>query len=88
MIWLKGIGRVVLWLLSAAALCALAVGTLLAVPVSAPPPLESIRAGAIRSGRREDSQYGMAGNRTIDRQCAEIGFADERRVEQLVIGRA
>ena len=55
MIWLGRIGRWVLWILSIAALIAgvgaLAAGALLAVPLSPPAPLETIRAGALAVDR-------------------------------------
>jgi alpha-beta hydrolase superfamily lysophospholipase len=60
MIWLRRIGRLVLWILSIAALCALALAALVASPVSPPPPLESIRAGAMaidRSGMPELTRF-------------------------------
>jgi pimeloyl-ACP methyl ester carboxylesterase len=60
MVWFRRIGRLVLWLLSIAAVVALIVGALIAFPVSPPPPLESIRAGAMaidRSGMPEVTRF-------------------------------
>src|SRR6202047_3987567 len=60
MIWLRRIGRLVLWILSIGALAVLIVGALLTFPVSPPPALESIRAGAMaidRSGMPEVTRF-------------------------------
>ncbi|MGO9006893.1 MAG: alpha/beta hydrolase [Beijerinckiaceae bacterium] len=57
---LKWIGRLVRWGLTATGLFALAAGSLLAVPVSPPPELASIRAGALaidRAGLPEPSRF-------------------------------
>lgn len=51
MIWLRGIARLVGWILGLTGLGALAIGALLAFPISPPPPLESIRAGALAIDR-------------------------------------
>jgi pimeloyl-ACP methyl ester carboxylesterase len=51
MIWLRPIGRLILWILSIVALGVLVTGVLLAFPISPPPPLESIRAGAMAIDR-------------------------------------
>jgi alpha-beta hydrolase superfamily lysophospholipase len=53
MIWLRRIAVVAAALLAVAGLAAIALGALLAFPVSAPPPLESIRAGALAIDRSE-----------------------------------
>ena len=60
MIWLRRIGRLALWILSIGAVAVLVVGALLTFPVSPPPPLESIRAGAMaidRSGMPEVTRF-------------------------------
>jgi len=91
MIWLKGIGRVVLWLLSAAALCALAVGTLLAVPVSAPPPLESIRAGAMaidRSGMPDIARFQARDGSWLAFRAYPAANGDTKRIAIVIHGSA
>jgi alpha-beta hydrolase superfamily lysophospholipase len=60
MMWLRRIGRVILLILSIAAVGAVIVGALLASPVSPPPPLNSIRAGAMavdRSGMPDVTRF-------------------------------
>jgi alpha-beta hydrolase superfamily lysophospholipase len=60
MIWLRRIGRLVLWILSVVALCALVGAAFLAFPLSPPPPSESIRARALavdRSGMPDLSRF-------------------------------
>ena len=91
MIWLKRIGRVILWLLSAVALCALAVGTLLAVPVSAPPPLESIRAGAMaidRSGMPDVARFQARDGSWLAFRAYPAANGDTKRIAIVIHGSA
>ena len=53
MAWFKWIWRSLRWILSVAGVLALAAGALLAFPVSLPPELKSIRAGALAVDRSE-----------------------------------
>jgi len=60
MIWLRRTGRLVCWFASVVALAVLAMAALIAVPVSQPPSLESIRAGALaidRAGMPDTSRF-------------------------------
>lgn len=47
MTWLKRVGRLLSWILSAVALVILVAVALIAIPVSQPPSLDSVRAGAM-----------------------------------------
>jgi alpha-beta hydrolase superfamily lysophospholipase len=68
MTWLKRIGRLSQWVLIAVALAAIACAVLLAVPVSSPAPLDSIRAGALaidRSGLPDVSHIQASDGTTL-----------------------
>jgi pimeloyl-ACP methyl ester carboxylesterase len=89
MIWLRRIVRLVLWILSIGALAALIVGALLAFPTSPPPPLESIRAGAMaidRSGMRDVTRFQARDGTSLAYRLYPAANGDSRKIAIVIHG--
>jgi pimeloyl-ACP methyl ester carboxylesterase len=89
MIWLRRIGRLLLWILSIGALAVLIVGALLTFPVSPPPPLESIRAGAMaidRSGMPEVTRFQARDGTSLAYRHYPAANGDSRKIAIVIHG--
>jgi pimeloyl-ACP methyl ester carboxylesterase len=91
MIWLRRIAIVVAALLALVGLGAIALGVLLAVPVFPPPPLESIRAGALaidRSGMPDLSHFQARDGSSLAYRVYPAANGDKKNIAILIHGSA
>lgn len=89
MIWLRRIGRVIPWLLSIAAIGVFIVGALLASPVSPPPPLESIRAGAMavdQSGMPDVTRFQARDGTSLAYRLYPAASGDTKKIAIVIHG--
>jgi len=87
--WHRGIAFLVVALLALAGLGAIALGALLAVPVSPPPPLESIRAGALavdRSGMPDLSHFQARDGSSLAYRAYPAANGDKQKIAILIHG--
>jgi pimeloyl-ACP methyl ester carboxylesterase len=89
MIWLRRIAVVAAALLAVAGLAAIALGALLAFPLSPPPPLESIRAGALaidRSGMPDLSYFQARDGSALAYRVYPTANGDKQKIAILIHG--
>jgi pimeloyl-ACP methyl ester carboxylesterase len=89
MVWLRALAVVAAALLAVAGLGAIALGVFLAFPVSPPPPLESIRAGALaidRSGMPDLSYFQARDGSSLAYRVYPAANGDKRNVAILIHG--
>lgn len=89
MIWLRRIAVVAAALLAVAGLAAIALGALLAFPVSPPAPLESIRAGALaidRSGMPDLSYFQARDGSSLAYRVYPAANGDKQKIAILIHG--
>ena len=89
MIWLRRIGRLALWILSIGAVAVLVVGVLLTFPVSPPPPLESIRAGAMaidRSGMPDVTRFQARDGTSLAYRLYPAANSNSRKIAIVIHG--
>jgi pimeloyl-ACP methyl ester carboxylesterase len=87
--WLRGIVCLVAAILALAGLAAIALGALLAVPVSPPPPLESIRAGALavdRSGMPDLSHFQARDGSSLAYRVYPAANGEKQKIAILIHG--
>jgi pimeloyl-ACP methyl ester carboxylesterase len=91
MIWLRRLAAVIAAILAIAGLAAIALGALLAFPVSAPPPLESIRAGALaidRSGLPDLARFQARDGSSLAYRVYPAANGDKQNIAILIHGSA
>src|SRR5262245_47502017 len=89
MIWLRGIAVVAGVLLAIMGLATIALGLLLAFPVSPPPPLESIRAGALaidQSGMPDLSHFRARDGSLLAYRAYPAANGDRQNIAILIHG--
>jgi pimeloyl-ACP methyl ester carboxylesterase len=89
MMWLRALAVVAAALLALAGVGAIALSVLLASPVSSPPPLESIRAGALaidRSGMPDISHFQARDGSSIAYRVYPAANGDKRKTAILIHG--
>ena len=89
MIWLRGMAIVAGLLLAVTGVGAIALGLLLAFPVSPPPPLESIRAGALaidRSGMPDLSHFQARDGSLLAYRAYPAANGDRQNIAILIHG--
>lgn len=89
MIWLRRIAVVAAAFLAVAGLAAVALGALLAFPVSPPPPLESIRSGALaidRSGMPDLSYFQARDGSSLAYRVYPAANGDKQKIAILIHG--
>src|SRR6516165_4169600 len=89
MMWLRALAVVAAALLALAGIGAIALSVLLASPVSSPPPLESIRAGALaidRSGMPDLSHFQARDGSSLAYRVYPAANGDKRKTAILIHG--
>jgi len=87
--WLRGIAGLAAAILALAGLGAIALGALLAIPVSPPPPLESIRAGALavdRSGMPDLSHFQARDGSSLAYRVYPAANGEKQKIAILIHG--
>jgi pimeloyl-ACP methyl ester carboxylesterase len=89
--WLRGVAYLIAAILALAGLGGIALGALLAFPVSPPPPLKSIRAGALavdRSGMPDLSHFQARDGTSLAYRIYPAANGDKQKIAILIHGSA